>query len=184
MANLGRHWTEEEIEKLKKALLKEEVEGLDFASIISSIFSIAKGTLNLNSDDTSLAPVENMSLALVALLSLVERAEHWIQIPAILIDLATDITDTYDNLMDDKMGDPDDPIYNFDDRIRKNNIFLGDILNYNLPPEKEFVKTNDDGTHDFSKLIAFQTPSGDIEYLSDVMPNVLSQDLWELIRRD
>lgn len=224
--NLARLLKESEIKKLLADDTPEEEK--DYSSIISSIISFISES-RLGSDPLAVpdegSSVGSLSLIVPAFLALLSSAGIIITVPLAImaIDLLTDIADTYDNWLDDETINPDSPLYDFHQNLRKLNILVGDIWNYNnsdyyidkkdgsydlsdilksernsrlfnivfgnalnygLSEDKFCVKRKDDGTHDFSKIIAFQTPSGDIEYLSDVMPNVLSQDLWELIRRE
>lgn len=135
MSNLGRFLKEEEIKKL---LGEENEEEKDYSSLVNSILDLVLHS-RLGSDPLSV-PGENssagsLSVLVPAMLATVAGAGIVISVPVALmiIDLCTDLADTYDNWIDDESLNPDSPLYDFQSNIKKFNIIVGDIWNYNNP---------------------------------------------------
>lgn len=146
MANLGRHWKEEEISAVKDALNAEEI---DYSSFVSSVFSSFKSQLGVS--ETALALP---SAVVGGVLAVITAVGAIVSIPAVLsvIDTAIDIDDWYENYKEKWQSDPDNTDWYTEDIKRKNNIRLGDALTFGSSAG-EFIERNSDGSYDFYSLL-------------------------------
>lgn len=146
MANLGRHWKEEEISAVKDALNADEI---DYPSFVSSVFSSFQSQLGVS--ETALA----LPAAVVGgVLAVITAVGAIVSIPAVLsvIDTAIDIDDWYENYKEKWQNDPDNADWYTEDVKRKNNIRLGDALTFGSSAG-EFIERNSDGSYDFYSLL-------------------------------
>jgi len=168
VANLGRYWKESEIQIVIDALTTND---FDYSVFFTSLWSNLKS--NLSAEETSLSTIPTLVGTALAAVTAVGAI---VSIPLLLmiVDTAIDIDSTYEDYKERWKRDPDTDWYTEAEK-RKNNILLGDALNYGHNSDN-VVKRRTDGSYDFSKLFKFHPENrSDIDlWLSEEMKYLLN----------